>query len=184
MGAAPEPPTRGPFTGTFTVVPLQPLAVFAALLASKLDVCAKRLIARAHRAFVGLLAWVHPHVYEQLVPGVERAHAPGTASPLARVLRAGAPRRGVHVQFLDVPHQRFLTCAIHGHRAPFPLAGPHAIAGVACKTGAKKKNNKINKRPWNRTVLLCGAIYRAFAETDTVCAFRHDFRFAFSHVYK
>jgi len=50
-----------------------------------------------YRAFVGLVARMHSHVYEQLVPGVERTHAPWAAPPLARVLRAGAPGSGVHV---------------------------------------------------------------------------------------
>jgi len=46
------------------------------------------------------------------------------------------------VQFLDVPHQRFLTRAVHFHRAPFPLARPNAaVAWVAWKQNNKKSDN-------------------------------------------
>lgn len=90
-----------------------------------------------YRAFVGLVTRVHSHVYEQLVPGVERTHAPGAASPLARVLRAGASGSGVHVQFFDVPYQRFLTWPIDFYRAPFPFARQYSVAGIACKHDGK-----------------------------------------------
>lgn len=87
-----------------------------------------------YRALVGLFAGMHSHVYEQLVPGVERPHTSGTTSPLARVLRACAPGHRFHVQFLDVPHQRFLTCPVHFYRAPVPFASSHSVLGIAWRT--------------------------------------------------
>lgn len=88
----------------------------------------------AYRAFIRLVARMHSHVYEEFVAGVERAHTSGAASPLARVLRAGASGRGVHVQFLDVLDERFLTWPIDFYRAPFPFARPHpVVAGIGCE---------------------------------------------------
>jgi len=105
-----------------------------------------------YRAFVGLVTRMHSHVYEQLVPGVERTHAPGAASPLARVLRAGASGSGVHVQFFDVPYQRFLTWPIDFYRAPFPFARQYSVAGIACKNDRKII---YMIRPYNVIIILC-----------------------------